>query len=478
MRLHKSIFKGLLWNLTDNFSVRIIQFISEVYMARILSPSDYGLMGMLLIFTVLSDTIMNGGFSTALIQKVDRTDTDTATAFYFNIGVSILLYGCLFFSAPAIAAFYKAPILEDLVKVAAIPFVINALFLVQRTYLTIQMDFKRLAKISVIAALIKGITGILMAYGGWGVWAIAWSNVVGVFVSCLLFWRHSVWKLSFHFSMQSFRELFGFGSKLMLSGILNTLGSNLYTLVIGKRFASTELGYYTRASSYSSLPSMTLTGVLSRVTFPMLSQIQNEDERLTHVYRQLLRLSAFVVFPLMTGIALLAHPLIALILTIKWLPCMEYMQILCFALMLYPIHALNLNLLQVKGRSDLFLRLEIFKLILSFSVLMIAIPYGIRTLCIGEVISSFIAWGINAYYTGKLIGVNFLRQLLDLCPTIIYVGLMSSCIYVILQFIESYIGKLVWGTITGIISYYVITSLFHSKELTYLQTILIHKKEK
>lgn len=457
MSLQQQAAKGFFWNLADNFAVQLIQFATGVYMARILSPGDYGLMGMLLIFTALSDAIVNGGFSTALIRKTDRTDTDAATAFYFNIVVGLMLYGVLFLSAPAIAAFYKAPLLKDLVKVAAIPFVVNAFFLVQRTYLTIRMDFKTQAKISVVSALAKGGAGIGMAYAGYGVWAIAWSGVAGAVVSCAMYWWHSVWRWQWTFSWRSFRELFGFGSKLMLSGVLDVLGNNLFTLIIGKKFAASGLGYYTRAYGYSSLPPTVFTGVLSRVTLPVLSRIQDDDERLARVYRQMLRLSAFVVFPLMTGVALLARPLIVLMITDKWLPCVEYMRLLCFAFMLYPIHALNLSLLQVKGRSDWFLRLEIIKKGLMLALLVVAIPFGIRGICVGGVVSSALAWMLNTYYTGKLIRVGFWRQVADLLPVTGYTAVMGVCVYLVRISKGSDVAELSWGALAGIASYLAVT---------------------
>lgn len=464
MSLRLQAAKGFFWNLADNFAVQLIQFATGVYMARILSPGDYGLMGMLLIFTALSDAIVNGGFSTALIRKTDRTDTDAATAFYFNIVVGLMLYGVLFLSAPAIAAFYKAPLLKELVKVAAIPFVVNAFFLVQRTYLTIRMDFKTQAKISVVSALAKGGAGIGMAYAGYGVWAIAWSGVAGAVVSCAMYWWHSVWRWQWTFSWRSFRELFGFGSKLMLSGVLDVLGNNLFTLIIGKKFAASGLGYYTRAYGYSSLPPTVLTGVLSRVTLPVLSRIQDDDERLARVYRQMLRLSAFVVFPLMTGLALLARPLIVLMITDKWLPCVEYMRLLCFAFMLYPIHALNLSLLQVKGRSDWFLRLEIIKKGLMLALLVVAIPFGIRGICVGGVVSSALAWMLNTYYTGKLIRVGFWRQVADLLPVMGYTAVMGVCVYLVRISKGSDVAELSWGILTGIVSYVAVTFSCRARE--------------
>ena len=466
----------MLWNLGENFSTQTINFVTGVYMARILSPSDYGLMGMLLIFTTVSDVIMNGGFSTALVRKNDRSEKDMATAFYFNIAVSCFLYGILFFLAPQIATFYNIPILEDLTKVAAIPFVINAFCLVQRTWLIIQLDFKTQAKYSIAAALAKGIFGICLAYSGWGVWSIAWSGVVGATVSCLLYWWHSMWKPQFVFSLQSFRDLFGFGSKLMLSGILDVLGNNLFTLIIGKQFSATSLGYYTRALGYASLPSSVFSGVLSRVTLPILSKIQDDDEHLAKAYQQLLNLSAFIFFPLMTGLSLLAYPLIVLMITEKWIHCVEYLQILCFLFMLYPIHTLNLNLLQVKGYSDLFLRLEFIKKGLMIVMLIITIPFGIRAICIGGVISSYIAWGVNAYYTEKIIGIGIWKQVKNILPIVGYTIGMGICIWQARLNIESDVWQLIGGLVLGIFSYLFIAYCCQAKELTYLFRLISIKK--
>lgn len=459
----------------DNLAVQVIQFVTGVYMARILSPSDYGLMGMLLIFTALSDAIMNGGFSTALIRKNDRTDVDMSTVFYFNIVISLCLYGLLFLSAPWIADFYEVPLLKDLVKVAAIPFVLNAFCLVQRTYFIIQMDFKTQAKYSVVSALVKGGSGIYMAYNGYGVWAIAWSGVFGTVTMCVLYWWNSVWRPRLLFSLQSFRELFAFGSKLMVSSVLDVLGNNLFTIIIGKRFAAASLGYYTRAFGYASLPTNILSGILSRVTLPMLSKMQDDDERLSEVYQRLLNLSAFIVFPLMTGLALLAYPLIALMLTERWIPCVDYLQILCFMFMLYPIHVLNLNLLQVKGRSDLFLRLEFIKKTLMFIMLVVTVPMGIICICIGGVLCSFISWGINAYYTGKLIRIGFIRQFKNLLPIVGYTLFMCLCVYFVNNSILMYEIRLLVGFIVGVLSYLFVAYCFHSSELRFIMHLFTHR---
>ena len=310
--LRKKTLYGMSWSLVENFSLQGIQFVIGVLLARVLSPSDYGMVGMLAIFTAISQTLINSGFSTAIVRKTDRTQTDLSTAFWFNIGVGIVLYFILFFSGPLIARFYNVPLLADLIKVTAITLIFNSLCIVQQALFTIKMDFKTQAKISVSSSLTTGVIGVVMAYNGFGVWSIVWPGVFGGALRCILMWVFSKWRPDKIFSTASFKDLFSFGSKLLLSGLIDTTYNNIYPIVIGKKFSATDLGYYSRAEGYSQLPATSITGVLQRVTFPMLCEIQNDMSRLEHVYRQLLRLSAFVVFPAMVGLAALAEPLIRL----------------------------------------------------------------------------------------------------------------------------------------------------------------------
>ena len=474
--LRGKTFKGMIWSFAENFSLQGIQFVIGILLARVLSPSDYGMVGMLAIFTAVASTLINSGFSTALVRKTDRTQTDLSTTFYFNIVVGIVLYFALFFSGPLIAKFYDTPLLADLIKVTAISLILNSLCIVQQALFTIKMDFKTQAKISVISALITGVGGVTMAYTGFGVWSIVWPGVFGGAVRCILLWVWGKWRPTWEYSWKSFKELFGFGSKLLASGLIDTIYNNIYPIIIGKKFSAADLGQYTRADGYANLPATTVTGVLGRVTFPLLCQIQNDDARLQSTYRQLIRLSAYVVFPIMIGLAALAKPLIIFMITAKWAECVPFLQILCFCLMWYPIHALNLNLLQVKGRSDLFLRLEIIKKILGVSILILAIPYGIIWMCIGRVIASIICLVINTYYTGKLIDVGFFKQMGDLLPILALSLSMGAIVFGVNLFIEDLLLQIITGFIIGIAYYLSISYLIKSKELLYLLSFI--KKDK
>lgn len=475
--LRKKTLYGMSWSLVENFSLQGIQFVIGVLLARVLSPSDYGMVGMLAIFTAISQTLINSGFSTAIVRKTDRTQTDLSTAFWFNIGVGIVLYFILFFSGPLIARFYNVPLLADLIKVTAITLIFNSLCIVQQALFTIKMDFKTQAKISVSSSLTTGVIGVVMAYNGFGVWSIVWPGVFGGALRCILMWVFSKWRPDKIFSTASFKDLFSFGSKLLLSGLIDTTYNNIYPIIIGKKFSATDLGYYSRAEGYSQLPATSITGVLQRVTFPMLCEIQNDMSRLEHVYRQLLRLSAFVVFPAMVGLAALAEPLIRLMITDKWLMCVPYLQILCFSLMWYPIHAINLNLLQVKGRSDLFLKLEIIKKIIGILTIIIAVPFGIMWMCVGKVISSILCLIINTYYTGKLIRVGFIKQMGDLLPILMLSLFNGAVVLGISCLINNTALQVIIGLITGVVIYTTTAYILKFKELDFiLETLKIKKR--
>lgn len=460
---HKTL-KGTIWSSIERFSVQGVQFIVMIIMARILTPEDYGLVGMLTIFIAISQSLIDSGFSQALIRKRDRRQIDNSTVFYFNIAIGAILYLVLFFSAPLIANFYHEPQLIPITRVISLSVFINSLVVVQRALLTVEIDFKTQTKASFTAVISSGIIGIWMVYAGYGVWAIVTQQLVNLSVNALLLWILSHWRPSLEYSWTSFRELFNFGSKLAGAGILDTLYKNIYLIIIGKIFKASDLGYYTRAQQFSEFPSSNLTGIIQRVTFPVLCSIQEDNERLKNVYRRFLRLSAFLIFPLMIGLAAVAHPLVILLLKEQWAFTAILLQILCFNMMWYPIHAINLNLLQVKGRSDLFLKLEVYKKIIGVTVLCVTVPMGLVAMCVGSVLSSLIALIINTYYTGKLIQVGFFSQMKDLMPTLFYSLSMGIVVYGITYFIPENSLKLTAGILVGGIYFLVITYLTGSQD--------------
>ena len=459
----------------ERFSVQGIQFLVMIIMARLLTPKDYGLVGMVAIFIAVAQSLVDSGFSQALIRKQNRTETDNSTVFYFNIVVGVLLYFILFAIAPWVADFYDSPELTALMRVVCLSVVFNLLVGVQRALLTVNIDFKTQAKASLTAAIVSGVIGIGMAYFGFSYWAIVAQQLVNLGLNTLLLWIFAHWRPRWTYSWSSFRELFTFGSKLMVSGLLDVIYRNMYLLVIGKVFTASSLGHYTRAHQFAEFPSSNLTGIIQRVTYPVLCQIQNDDERLALIYRRFLRVSAFFIFPLLVGLSAVAEPFILLLLQEQWLFASTLLQIICFGMMWYPIHAINLNLLQVKGRSDLFLKLEVIKKIMAVIILCITVPMGLVAMCVGQIFSSIICLIINTHYTGKLIQVGFLRQMRDLLPTLLLSLTMWGVVYFIISFLTGSLLQLITGICVGVVYYIAFAFLFRFPELKELLSIIRRK---
>lgn len=470
--LQQKTFSGVAWGFVNNFATQIFFFIQGIILARILAPSDYGLVAMVAVFTAVSNVLVDSGFGSALIRKKNRTELDYSTVFDVNVCISLLLLIVLCSTSGLIAKFYRQPILAQIVCVNAVIIFLNSFMSIQGVKLTADLKFKQKNIINIVSAFASGITAIIMAFTGFGIWSLIYPNFITIVVNIILYWHFQHWFPGIRFSKESFRELFGFGSKLLASSLLDKIYTNIYPIIIGKCYSSDDLGYYTRASNYSQLPSTTVTGVLSGVAYPVLSDIQDDEERLSNAYRKLLRISAFIVFPVMIGLAALARPLIIVMITDKWEQSVIYLQILCLAMMWYPIHSLNLNLLNVKGRSDLFLKLEIIKKVLGVSILLITVPLGILALCIGSVFSSLISLSINTHYTGKIIHMGFWKQMMDLVPVLAYSLSMGALVWVVTLFIPSYAMKLIVGIPLGAIYYFGIAYITKSSELDYLKIII------
>ena len=450
--LKEKTVKGVMWSSLDRFSTQGIQFVFSILIARLLLPSDYGIVAMLGIFLAISQTFIDSGFSTALIRKIDRTEADYCTVFYFNIVVGLFFYGVLWFASPWIASFYNIPLLEDVTKVLSLTFVFSSFSGIQNARLSIAIDFKTRAKISVIVAVLTGVVGLWMAYDGYGVWALVVQAVVSSLLRSVLLWMYVRWIPRLIFSWKSFRELFSFGSKLLASALLDTTYNNIYPLVIGKFFSSSTLGVFSRAESLAQYPSSNITNVLQGVTFPVLSSIQKEPERLSNAYKHFL-------FPLMVGLAAVADPLIRIVLTDKWEGAIYLLQIICFSMMWYPIHAINLNLLQVKGRSDFFLKLEVIKKIQGVVILCFTIPLGIVAMCYGRIIGSLLSLVYNTYYTKRLIGYGYWAQMKDLLHILVHSLVMGVIVWLVVQGLESKWLQLFVGIVVGA-AYYVVGAKF------------------
>lgn len=429
--LRQKTVSGLSWSFIDSISGQGIQFIVGIILARMLTPREFGLIGMITIFIAVSESFINSGFSSALIRKKECTQADYSTVFFYNLTAGAIFFTILLFSAPAISGFFKEPELKPIIQVLGAVLIIDSATIIQRTILTKQINFKLQTRISVIAALGSGVIAIGMAYSGFGVWSLVAQRLCKQAINSFLLWLWNKWKPIAVFSRQSFRELFGFGSKLLASGLIDTIYRNVYYLIIGKFFSAKELGYYTRADQFNALPSQSLTGVIGRVSYPILSSIQDDANRLKASYQQLIRSTMFITFTLMVGMAAVAEPMVVGLIGEKWKPAVIYLQMLCFTGMLYPLHALNLNMLQVKGRSDLFLRLEVIKKILAVPVIVIGIFWGIRVMIAGMMLNSVIALYINSYWSGRMIGYPFRQQISDILPSFSLSLAMAISVYLL-----------------------------------------------
>lgn len=468
--------KGVIWSSIDRFTTQGISFVFSMLIARLLLPSDYGVVAMLGIFMAVAGCFVDSGFGTALIQKKDRTETDFCTVFYFNIVVACIFYGLLWIASPYIARFYDMPLLESVTKVVGLNLIVGSFAGIQSAQLSIAIDFKSRAKISVITTLFTGIVGLWLAYEGYGVWALVFQGLASNILRTILLWVTVRWMPRLIFSWKSFRGLFSFGSKLLASALLDTVYNNIYPIVIGKLFSAQSLGLYSRAEGLAHFPSSNITGVLQSVTFPVLSTIQDDDARLADAYKRFLRLSAFIVFPLMMGLSAVADPFIRIVLTDKWEGAIYFLQILCFSLMWWPVHAINLNLLQVKGRSDYFLKLEVYKKILGVAMLCITIPMGLVAMCYGRVIISIVCLALNTYYTDKLIGYGFVKQMKDFSHIIIHSLIMYAVVTAIVYCFSNLWLQLVVGILVGGLYYLIGAYLMRFDELKELLSLIKRKK--
>lgn len=465
----------MLWTGIERLGTQVIQFVIGIIIARILLPSDYGLIGMLAIFMGIAQTFIDSGFSSALIQKKDRNQNDYSTVFYFSIAIGVIIYTILYFGAPYIAKFYNQPILTAVTRVYMLTLVINGFSISQTAKLTVDLNFKGLAIVTILSIMVSGCIGIYLAYNGYGVWALVWQGIVMSFCRTLLTWIISRWTPLLIFSKQSFIKLFSFGSKLLASSLINSVYSNISTLIIGKAYHAVELGFFTRAQQFCQLPTQTITNIVLKVNFPILSKVQDDNKKLIEAYKILLRTPVYILYPLLFGLAILSKPLIIVLLGENWAPSSKLIPILCFGCLWEPLTHINLNLLYVKGLSGLVLKLELIKKPLAFMMLFCSIPLGLEWMCVAISLYSFIAFSINCYYTGKILNFGLLKQLKSLIPILGYCLIMSVIVISISIVFSSPVYKLLVGTIIGMLSYILLGVLFSDRSLQHIINIIFRR---
>lgn len=453
---------GVVWSFIEQFSGQIIQFAISIILARLLIPSDYGLIGMLGFFMAISGVFIDGGFGSALIQKKDRSDKDLNTVFYINMGISTICYIALAVFAPWIAEFYKQPQLIPIIRIYCLTLIIGSLSGINTTLLTINVDFKTKSKISLSSAVLSGIIGIACAYNGLGVWALVIQSLSSGIITLILNYYYVRWFPKLVFSIKSFKILFSYGSKLLVSSIIASTYANIYSLIIGKQFESSILGYFSRAQGFTNLTSNNINNIVSRVSFPILSKVQDDDSTLLRIYEKYIQMSSFIIFPVVLLLCGISRPLVISLLTEKWSPCIGLLQILCFTCLWNGIIDINLNLLKVKGRTDLVLKLEIIKKLIAFTILIVSVLFdNIYAICLGMALYSFIALYLNTFYSKKLFGLGFLRQSKLFSPYLFLSFIAMGVAFLISYLISSAILSLVISLIICPIIYLTGAKIFH-----------------
>lgn len=462
--------EAILWNTIGKLSSQAISIVVSLIVARLLLPSDYGLIAILTVFIAIAEALLDSGFENALIQKTDRTSVDFSTVFYFNITVSAVLYLILFFAAVPISHFYNEPQLVEVTRIYALVVIIQGLAIVQRTKLMISLRFKEFTKINLIAVCISGILGITMAWYGMGVYALLSQSISMQLLSTVGLWLKVRWKPDYAFSLDSFKRLFSFGSKLLIGGILQRIYTNIYSLIIGKFYSVSDVGFFTKANSLSKLPSLQFTTIISQVSYPALCNLQNDDERLKNQFYKYLRLNCFVVFPAMVILASVARPLITVVLTERWLDMVPYLQILCIAYMFEPIQRFNWYVMNVKGRSDLALKSEVIKKSISILLLVIALQFGVIYICYSILLYSIIDIVITISFVKKVLAWGYRDEFRQVYPYFIASIISGIEILLINSMVSNCWIQLIVG-ISGISLYWFVCKFYKCRECNIIYEI-------
>ncbi|WP_299534700.1 lipopolysaccharide biosynthesis protein [Ulvibacterium sp.] len=478
MSLKQKTISGVVWSFAEAFFLKGLSFITMIFLARWLGPIDFGLMGMIAVFIQIGTSLVDSGMSSSLIRTKNTDDSDFTTVFYMNMAISLLVYTLMFFTAPYISSFYGQVVLIDIIRIYCLTFIVSAFSAVQLAVLTKEMRFKRMMLLNAPSIIIGVSVGLFLGYNNYGVWSIITMYMTTQIILSLLLWITGSWKPNINFSIEKLKYHYNFGYKIMLTGLLDVVYKNSYNIIIGKYFPVQTLGHYERARRFTQYPSQTITDIVGKVTYPMLAQLQDDTTKLSVIYRSLLRIAFFIIAPLMLGLAAMGEPLINLVLGSEWLPAVPYFQVLSLAGMLFPIHAFNINVLKVYGRSDLFLKLEVIKKTILAIGIVIGLQFGVIGLVWSGVIVSVIALLINTYYSSRLINYSTKRQLLDMLPILLVAGLTFLLMYYSVYLFIDYsdVVQMAFASVIGITFYLLIHSFFKESPLYELLTFIKNRK--
>lgn len=478
-RIRTSVLKNFMWKFLERGGVQGLQFVISIILARLLLPSDYGILALVIIFINIANVFIQSGMNISLIQKKVVDQLDYSSVFYLSLGIASLLYVLLYFVAPLIARFYENQSLVSVLRVLALTLFPGAFNSIQNAIISRTMQFKRLFYSSVGSGIVSGIVGISLAYLGYGIWALVFQQLTSQVCITLILWFTVKWRPTLQFSLDRVKVLFPFGWKLLISSLLDTTYRDLRSLIIGKVYTPYMLGYYNRGEHFPKLVISNINGSIQSVMLPALAAQQDYTERVKSMMRRSIVTSSFIVFPLMVGLAVVAKPLVLLLLTEKWLPSVPFLQIFCFSYALWPIHTANLQAINAMGRSDIFLKLEIIKKILGLAILAISLPFGVYYLALGQVVSGIISSFINAYPSKKLLNYSYGEQMKDILPSLLLSMVMGVIVYLLLFLGLSPLITMLLQIVVGALVYVGLALLFKLECFTYLvQTLLSLVKSK
>lgn len=412
--LKQKTVTGMIWSSVQKFGTLLISFSTNLVLARILIPEDFGVIGMLMVFLSLADTLVNGGFASALIQKKEPTHTDYSTVFYWNLVASVFFYLILFFSAPAIASFYKMPILSSVLRIQGLILFVDAINIVQSNKLIKTLNFKKLTKVSIISSTVGSVIGIVLALMGFGVWSLVVKMLVDSLMKSIVLWYGDSWRPEKTFSWKSFKELFNYGSLLLVSNLSETIIYHLQSIIIGRVYSAKALGYYTQAKTLTQIPERAIPQIVDQVMFPVYSSMQDNREMVLAALKKSMSSLAYLTFPIMALLTLIAEPLITLLYSDKWINSVPYFQAFSFGAMLYALNSNNVNVIKSLGRSDYILRLTLLKRFTTLIFIFIGMKFGILGIAISYSLSMYVWYPMNVYYSSKLTGYGFWAQIKDI----------------------------------------------------------------
>ena len=462
--LKDKTIKGIGWSAVDSFLGNGITFLVGLVLARMLSPNEYGLIGITTIFITVFNAIIDSGFSSAVIRKKDVTDEDYNTMFLTNMLLSVLMFVILYIGAPAISLFFNRPELIDLTRVMGVILIINALSITQNTVLIKRIDFKTKTKASIISAIFSGVIGIGMAFWGFGVWSLVGQQISKQLTNTICLWLYNKWWPNLKFNIQSFRYMWGFGSKLLISGLIDNIWNQLYQVVVGKFYSPSTLGQYSKANEYASIFSISLNTIVGRVTYPVLAEIQEDRERLVNAYRKIIKTTMFVTAICLLSVGAIAEPLIFCLIGPQWQQAASFLPLICLTMSLYPLNSINLNMLKVQGRSDIFLWLEIVKKLIAIGPICLGIFVDIYWMLAGSVVTGIIAFFLNSFYSGKMLGYSSWMQLIDIAPSYGVAFMIAISVYFLKYLPFSYWVILPIQLIVGALVFLSVCKLTRSEE--------------